>query len=217
MAEFSTQDFLEIKDIKEGVLLLKNNELRGVMMVSSINFALKSEEEKDAIIYGFQSFLNSLDFHCQIIVQSRRLNITPYIEKLKELEEKQKNELLKIQIAEYREFIRNLTIGSQIMNKNFFIVVPYRLGELLGVKAIARTSFIQIGTQKEVGLSDEDFQRCKAQLYSRMEYVAAGLRRCQLKAVPLNTIELIELFWSWHHPEEAEVGYFPEILPELLK
>jgi hypothetical protein len=188
------------------------------MMVSSLNFALKSEEEQEAIIYGFQRFLNSLDFHCQIVVQSRKLNITPYFEKLKELEEKQKNELLKIQIAEYREFVRNLVIGSVIMNKNFFIVVPYHLGELLGVKAVTRTPLFQVGKPKtETGMTDEEFQRCKRQLFSRMEYVASGLRRCQLKAVPLNTIELIELFWAWHHPQEAEVGYYPEIIPELLK
>ena len=89
----ATQQFLEIKDIKEGVLLLKNNSIRGVLMLSSINFALKSEEEQTAIIYGFQSFLNSLDFFCQIVVQSRKINITPYLDGLKDLEDHQTNEL----------------------------------------------------------------------------------------------------------------------------
>lgn len=214
----STQEFLEIEDIKEGIILLKNKELRGVLMVSSLNFALKSEEEKEAIIYAFQSFLNSLDFPCQIVVQSRKLNITSYLDELTELEKKQKNELLKIQTAEYREFIKNLTKQSTIMTKSFFLTVPYRPAELLGVKALKKTALFQIGRgKKEPVLTDEEFQRCKAQLFSRMEYVAAGLRRCELEAIPLNTAELIELFWSWHHPEEAEIGYYPEILPELLK
>ena len=214
----STQEFLEIEDIKEGVILLKNKELRGVLMISSLNFALKSEEEKEGIIYGFQSFLNTLDFSCQIVVQSRKLNITSYLDELTDLEKKQKTELLKIQTAEYRDFIKNLTEKSTIMTKNFFLAVPYRLAELLGVKAITKTRLFQIGkAEKEAFLTDEDFQRCKSQLWSRMEYAAAGLRRCEIEAVPLNTAELIELFWSWHHPEEAEIGYYPEILPELLK
>ena len=217
MPQPSTQEFLEIEDIKEGVILLKNKELRGVLMISSLNFALKSEEEKEGIIYAFQSFLNTLDFSCQIVVQSRKLNISSYLDELTELEKKQKNELLKIQAVEYREFIKNLTEKSTIMTKNFFLVVPYRLAELLGVKAVTKMGLFQIGKGKEVFLTDEDFQRCKSQLWSRMEYVAAGLRRCEIEAVPLNTAELIELFWSWHHPEEAEIGYYPEILPELLK
>jgi len=218
MQESSTQEFLEIDDIREGVLLLKNQELRGVLMISSLNFALKSEEEKEGIISAFQSFLNILDFSCQIVVQSRKLNITSYLDGLSNLEKKQKTELLKIQAAEYRNFIKNLVEKSTIMAKSFFLVVPYRLAELIGLKAVTRGGFFQFsGEQKKISLTDEEFQRCKSQLWSRMEYVAAGLRRCELEAVPLNTSELIELFWSWHHPEEAEIGYFPEILPELLK
>ena len=85
MTENATQAFLEIQDIREGVLILKNTGIRGILMVSSINFALKSEEEQTAIIYAFQSFLNSLDFFCQIVVQSRNINITPYLDSLKDL------------------------------------------------------------------------------------------------------------------------------------
>lgn len=220
MAEkLSTQDFLEIEDIREGVLLLKNKELRGVMMVSSINFALMSETEQEGVIYAFQEFLNTLDFSCQIVVQSRKLNMTSYLDKLKQLELKQKEELLKAQTREYRNFIKNLVEKTNIMTKTFFLVVPYRLSELLGVKVLKRGGIFQFTTRTEekTELTDEEFQRCKSQLWSRMEYVAVGLRRCGLRAVPLNNKELIELFWSWHHPEEAEVGYYPEILPELLK
>ena len=124
MVQPTTQQFLEIDQIREGILVLKNKALRGILMVSSLNFALKSEDEQNAILYQFQNFLNSLDFSCQIIVQSRKLNITGYLEKLKELEKTQENELLKMQTAEYREFIQGLVEAGTILAKTFFIVIP---------------------------------------------------------------------------------------------
>jgi len=220
MAESATQQFLEVQDIREGVLLLKNKTIRGVLMVSSINFALKSEDEQTAVIYAFQSFLNSLDFSCQIVIQSRNINITPYLDGLKDLEERQTNELLREQTASYRDFIKNLVVGDTVMTKNFYAVVPYTLSEALGLRAAAQqfnvlSQFSKNQEAKE--MKDDDFQRCKTQLWQRMEYLAMGLRRCGLEAVPLTTPELIELFWAIHHPDQAEVGYYPEILPELLK
>lgn len=221
MVESATQAFLEIQDIREGVLLLKNNSLRGVMMVSSINFALKSEEEQTAIIYAFQNFLNSLDFSCQIIIQSRNINITPYLDSLKDLEEKQTNDLLKKQTASYREFIKNMVVGDVVMTKNFYVVVPYTLMEALGIRAVTK-QFDFLGRlsgkkKQDKEVDDSQFQRCKTQLWQRMEFLAMGLRRCGLEAIPLTTPELIELFWAIHHPDQAEIGYYPEILPELLK
>jgi len=204
MPQSSTQQFLEIDQIREGIMILKNKALRGVIMVSSLNFALKSEDEQNAIIYQFQNFLNSLDFSIEIVIQSRRLNITGYLDKLKELEEKQENELLKIQTADYRKFIQELIAGGAIMSKTFFVVVPFTLVEIPGIK---KTDTI---------FDEERFQRAKSQLWQRMEFAALGLRRSGLQCVPLNTSELIELFWSLCHPEEAEVGYYPEIPPELV-
>jgi len=218
MAESATQAFLEIQDIREGVLLLKNSSIRGILMVSSINFALKSEEEQTAIIYAFQSFLNSLDFSCQIVIQSRNINITPYLDTLKDLEERQTNELLRKQTASYREFIKNMVVGDVVMTKNFYVVVPYTLMEIFGVGAAGKQyGIFQSKKDQNQEMDDEKFQRCKTQLWQRMEYLAMGLRRCGLEAMPLTTPELIELFWSIHHPDQAEVGYYPEILPELLK
>jgi type IV secretory pathway VirB4 component len=205
MPEASTQQFLEIEDIREGVLILKDKSLRGVLVVSSLNFALKSDEEQNAIIYQFQNFLNSLDFPIQIYIQSRKLNITGYIEKLKELEKEQKNELLKIQTRDYIQFIENLLAGGSIMSKNFYVIVPFYPLPTIGKK------------EKPSALSDEEFERAKTQLWERMEFVAHGLRGCGLFCAPLSTIELIELFWSIYHPQEAEVGYYPEVPPELRK
>ncbi|HCC59660.1 MAG: hypothetical protein A2402_03085 [Candidatus Staskawiczbacteria bacterium RIFOXYC1_FULL_37_43] len=221
MTESATQAFLEVQDIREGVLILKNSSIRGILMVSSINFALKSEEEQTAIVYAFQSFLNSLDFSCQIVIQSRNINITPYLDSIKDLEEKQTNELLRKQTSSYREFIKNMVVGDVVMTKNFYAVVPYNLMEIFGVGSAVKNFNLlsQFSGKKEQNqkLDDDKFQRCKTQIWQRMEYVAMGLRRCGLEAVPLTTPELIELFWAIHHPDQAEVGYYPEILPELLK
>lgn len=213
----STQQFLEVDQIREGVIVLKNKALRGVLMVSSLNFALKAEEEQSAIISQFQSFLNSLDFTCQIVIQSKKINMTGYLEKLQELEAKQTNELLKIQTAEYRKFIEGIISGAppagkygEIMSKSFYMVVPFTLleGQAVSKKGLFRAP-------KMPALTEEAFKRCKQQLWQRMEFVALGLRRVGLQAVPLTTTELIELFWALHHPDEAEVGYYPELPPEL--
>ena len=204
MPKPSTQDFLEIKQIREGIIILKNNTLRAILMTSSLNFALKTKEEQEAILFQFQDFLNSLDFPCQILVSSRRLNITGYLDKLKELGEKEENDLLKTQIEEYCYFIENLMAGGNIVHKSFYVIIPFsifeggkRSGKILGE------------------LTEEEFQRCKTQLLQRVEFVALGLRRCGLQTIPLNTLEIIELFWSLYHPLEAERGYYPQIPPEL--
>ncbi len=207
----TTQEFLELDEIREGMVVLKNRTVRGVMLVSSQNFALKSDEEQDAVIAQFQSFLNSLDFSVQIVVQSRKLNLTGYLDQLKELEVNQKNDLLKALTQDYHAFVERLIAGSSIMTKNFFVVVPFSLLETVSLDS-------QRHIPKITGsLSDDDLQRMKTQLWQRMELVALGLRRMGLKIAPLNSEELIELFWSWHHPKESEVGYYPEIPPEIIK
>jgi len=205
--EETTQDFLEMKQIRDGVVILKNNMIRGVLMVSSTNFALKSTEEQNSIIYQFQNFLNSLDFSCQIICQSRKLNITGYIDKLKEMEKRQTNELLKLQTSEYWKFINKLIESQDILIKKFFVVVPYSSIEATG---------LMIPGKRDIELTEDVFHRSKEQLLQRMEFIALGLRRCGLRSVPLTTVELIELFWSLHHIKEAEAGYYPEVPEELI-
>ena len=207
----TSQEFLQIDKIREGIIILQNKAMRGILMVSSLNFALKSEEERKAIIYQFQNFLNSLDFSLQLLIQSRKLNITGYIEKLKDLEQSQENELLKVQTAEYRKFIENLVKGGTIMNKTFFVIVPYTVWEAEGM-ALTEGVFKK---PKIPILTEESFQRCKTQLWQRMQFVALGLRRCGLRAMPLTTPEIIELFWALYHPKKAEVGYYPEFPSEI--
>lgn len=212
--ESPTQQFIPIDRIREGVMVMRDRSLRGVILVSSLNFALKSEDEQTGIIYQFQDFLNSLDFSCQIIAQSRKLNITGYLEKLKEIENKQDNELLKIQTGEYRKFIEQIVSGGSIMSKNFYVVVPYY--PLIEVPGAAGMAEKNKGKKTGQTLTEEKFQRGKYQLWQRMEYVILGLRRCGLRASPMTSPELIETLWAFHHPKEAESGYYPELPPEIL-
>ncbi len=212
-ANLPVQEFLHVDDIKEDTLILKDKSLRGIIMVSSVNFALKSEEEQKAVIFQFQDFLNSLDFHIQIIIQSRQLNITGYLEKLKDMGNKQTNELLKVQTIEYRKFIEDLISKQVIMTKSFYVVIPFfpaAINTQAALKGLLKK-------QEAVPLTEESFQQAKAQLLQRMEFIAMGLRRSGLQSTLLSTEELIELFWSNHHPTEAETGYYPEIPDELKK
>ena len=214
----STQAFLNFDEIREGTIILKDRAIRGVMLVSSTNFALKAQEEQDAIVYQFQTFLNSLDFFIQITIQSRKLNITGYIDRLKELEQTQTNDLLRQQTQEYRKFVETLIAGGSILAKNFFVVVPFTLMETTpGANQSGPGTFLKTKPKIAGRLSDEEFNRMKTQLWQRMEFVALGLRRMGLHVAPLNSEELIELLWTWYHPEEAEVGYYPEVPPELLQ
>ena len=205
----STQDFLEFDQIREGIIILKNKGLRSVLMVSSLNFALKSLEEQNAILYQFQNFLNSLDFSCQILILSRRLNITGYLDKLEEIEKKEENELLKVQIIEYRKFIDQIMKGGTVIQKTFYVIVPFALTESQVFDGSAKLPKIP-------ALTEELFQRCREQLLQRVEFVALGLRSSGLQAVPLNSLEISELLWGLYHPVEAERGYYPEIPPELI-
>lgn len=204
MFSSSTQNFLELEEIRDGIVILKNKGLRSILMVSSLNFALKSEDEQTAIIYQFQNFLNSLDFSCQIVSQSRKLNITGYLEMLEERKKEETNELLKVQIEEYKRFIDNIVKEGSIMQKTFFVIVPFSLIEPKNI--ISKSS-----------ISNESFERAKNQLLQRVRFIMLGLRSCGLTSRPLDSLELTEFFWSHYHPSEAERGFFPDFPQELIK
>lgn len=207
MAFITSQKFIEIEDIKDDTIIMKNGTLRALLACSSINFALKSEDEQNAILYQFQNFLNSLDFSIQFIIQSRKINIEEYLHSLKKMEEKHESELMKLQISEYQEFIKALVAGINIMTKNFFAVVPFASFETKG--GGGKT---MISGGKSFKLKEEDFQRGRSQLMQRVEFVNQGLRRCGIHSVPLGKRELIELFWSRYNPKLAESGDVPKII-----
>ena len=205
----STQLHLDIAEIKEEVVVLKNGALRAILMVSSMNFALKSEDEQKAIIYAFQEFLNSLDFPIQIVIHSRKLDVDPYLAKLEEREREQTNELLRIQTEEYRDYIQKLIDIANVMTKNFFIVVPFALGEK---KEKPWDKLIAAIKQSEViRYKREGFEKHKTELLRRVDHVISGLGGVGLKCALLDTQELIGLFYNIYNPETSRQEDLPDM------
>ncbi len=201
----STQEFVPIKEVRDGILLLKDGGMRGIFLASSLNFALKSEDERTAILFQFQDFLNSLDFTVQIVVQSRKLDIRPYLALLEEQVKKQTNSLMRIQTGEYIEFIRNFAENTNIMTKHFFIVVPYDSAIIDNSTTKGIRGLIKNSTQSEVKISNQaSFDENKTQLEERMSVVEQGLVRTGIRVARLGTEEVIELFYKAFNPGETE-------------
>ena len=197
----STQAYLNIEEIHDGIVILKNGGMRTVMLVSTVNFALKSEEEQNVTIYGFQNFLNALSFPAQIVMQSRRLDLSAYISKLKEIEKSQPNQLLRIQTADYIDFIEKLLQVANIMDKKFFVVVPF---EPIGIKKSGvfekiKTAVTGRPSKREI----LEFERNKKELLQRTEIIAQSLGSMGLRAVQLSTLELAELYYGSYNPEAS--------------
>jgi len=196
----STQKFLDIAEIKDGTVIMKDGTLRSVLMVSSINFALKSEDEQKAIIGQYISFLNALEYPLQIVIQSRRLNIDKYLERLKKSQADQKNELLRMQIADYRNFVQELVTIGQIMQKQFFVVVSYNPLSDRAKSFWTRTMEV-MSPIVSLRLAEEVFRRRKADLDGRTENIESSLISMGLKSVRLDTQSLIELYYRVYNPE----------------
>ncbi|MEK7478145.1 MAG: hypothetical protein AAB645_02140, partial [Patescibacteria group bacterium] len=200
------QDFVPIKEIRDGVAILKDGSLRMVLIASSINFALKSPDEQMGILMQYQDFLNSLDFSVQIVLESRRLDINPYLKTLEDRLKEQSNDLIKVQTREYIAFIKNFTESVNIMTKSFFIVIPYEVTILQAGSG----SFLSklIGRGKDSGYSEEvlkQFQEHKTQLEQRAQVVEQGLSRSGIRIAQLGTEELVELYFKIFNPGESEV------------
>ncbi|MEK7125736.1 MAG: hypothetical protein AAB880_02350 [Patescibacteria group bacterium] len=204
----STQQYLDIAEIRDDTVVLKDGSLRAVLLVSSINFALKSEDEQNAIIQGYISFLNSLDFPLQIVIQSRRLAISAYLDSLLVKQKEQTNDLLRTQIAEYRDFISELVSLGEIMAKRFYVVVPY------APEGGAKPGFFkQLGAvfspARVITLSESLFTKYRDHLNGRIEKVTANLGSLGLTAVPLNTQSLVELYYNSYNNELAYAQKLP--------
>lgn len=207
----AAQEFVPIKEVRNGVIILKDGGLRAVLIASSINLSLKSSEEQTAIINQFQSFLNGLDFSTQIVMQSRRLDIRPYLMMLEEREKQQQEKLLKIQTREYIEFIRSFTNEVNIMTKTFFVVVPYTstaikssagmLDSILGSSASKK----QVAdTQKAIDMAS--FEEKRSQLDQRVGVVMSGLSGLGIRSSQLKTEEVVELFYKTFNPGDISQG-----------
>lgn len=198
----TTQEFVPIQEIRDGVVILKDGSMRSLILASSLNFALKSSDEQNAIILQFQNFLNSLDFSIQIFVQSKRLDIRPYIALLEERYKEQLTELMKIQTREYIEFIKTFVDNSNIMTKGFFIVIPYMPPFMTTSKN--PISNIVSKNKQDKTLDNEKFEEYRSQLEQRVGVVEQGLVRCGIRVAELGTEEVVELYYKIFNPGEME-------------
>ena len=197
----TTQAHLPVAEVKDGIVVLKDGSLRLVMMVSAINFDLKSETEQNALIYAFQNFLNSLTFPIQIIAQSRRLDLSEYLAKLQQQIPKTGNDLIRLHIQDYIDFIQKLLKLANIMDKKFYLVIPYFVPVKKPACFLDKLVSSASGKQPVIDLSK--FAEQKRELMQRAQVVAQELGSLGLRAVQLNTQELIELLYSVYNPELA--------------
>jgi type IV secretory pathway VirB4 component len=199
-----TQQFVQVKDIKDGIVYLKPSGLRQILIVSGVNFDLKSEMEQELILNTFQNFLNALDFPVQFFVHSRKVNVDSYIERMRAREAEETNQLLKIQIAEYAAFIKSFVDENAIISKTFFVIVPYDGASL----EKAATGFLGalFPSKKKPKKPGEDvgLQESLRQLSQRVTEVTDGLSQIGLRAVPLRDEELVELFYNLYNPQLTE-------------
>jgi type IV secretory pathway VirB4 component len=208
-AGIATQQFVPIERVRDGIVVLKDGELRAVLITSSLNVSLKSEDEQQAILMQFQNLLNSIDFPIQFFIQSRRLNIKPYLDLLQSRSGEVKEDLLKIQIHEYMGFISKFAEESNIMTKHFFIVIPY----LPAMASPKSSTLLSFGGQGNADTEQGSFDAARIQLEQRVATVMQGLSRFGLRGQKLGTEEVVELFYKLFNPGEQDRGA-PKIAAE---
>ena len=207
----SSQEFVPIKEVRNGIIVLKDGGLRAVLVASSLNLSLKSSDEQIAIISEFQNFLNSLDFPTQIVMQSRRLDIRPYLLMLENRLKEQVEPLLKIQTKEYIDFIKSFTDEVNIMTKTFFIVVPYS-PTIIKSSNKMMDNLLSGGSKTQVisgGKANDEltsFEEKRTQLDQRIGVIIGGLGRIGIRTSELKTDEIVELFYKTFNPGDISQG-----------
>jgi type IV secretory pathway VirB4 component len=199
-----TQEFVPVKEIRDGIIVLKDDTLVTVVLVSSINISLKSYDEQRAVLSQFQNFLNTLDFPIQIVIQSRRYDVRPYILTLEKRLKVQTEPLLRVQTQEYIQFIQTFTEEVNIMRKNFFVVVPYNPAVISQSSGLGKI-FSFFGKKQTNADLTADFEEQRTQLEQRMNVVEQGLSRLGLQVAQLGTQEMIELLYKTFNPGETTV------------
>jgi len=200
----ATQEFIPIKEVRDGIIVLKDGELRAIVLANSVNLSLKSDDEQKATILQFQNFLNTLDFPIQISVQSRRLDIRPYLLLLENRIKVQNEPLLKLQTKEYIGFIRNFTESVSIMTKSFFVVVPYTHTVLKSDSGILGRIFSRKNKEEARAARQVDFEEKRSQLEERVSVIQQGLSRCGINSAQLGTEEVVEVFYKVFNPGAVE-------------
>lgn len=198
----STQQFVKLESVRDGIVIMRGGAMRVVLNVSSLNFALKSQDEQEAIIIEYQNFLNSLDFPVQIYVSSRFLNIDEYTSVLGSIGEEQANDLLRLQTREYVKFIKEFVESTNIVSTDFFVIVPLNVFEVEEKKkgGILGTVASLFG-RRPTEMTEERFAHYRSQIVQRADFVAAGLHRLGIVTRVLPTEELVMFFWNLYNPE----------------
>ncbi|HEY2004290.1 MAG TPA: hypothetical protein VGH44_04210 [Candidatus Saccharimonadia bacterium] len=200
----STQNSLLISEIKDGVVVMHDGSLRGVILGSAINFDLMNQSEQEAVEYAYQGFLNSLHFPVQIVIKSQHIDLSSYMAKLQALRGEQPNELLGALMDDYIQNIQSLLQEVNIMDKQFYVVVPYfpplmeqkKIGLLEGLKAAFEPTPV-------ITVAEEDFRKYKQELSQRMALVANGMSQMGIRAISLGSQELVDLYYMWYNPDVA--------------
>lgn len=200
----TTQEFIPVREIRDGIVVLRDGSLRAVLLASAINIALKSEEEQQAVILQFQGFLNSLEFPIEISIESRRYDIKPYLLTLEQRIEQQTEELLRLQTREYIEFIKWFTDSVNIMSKKFYVVVPYT-GSSVSQESGGKGLLEKIFPSKTTSFNEQtaQFEEQRSQLEQRVAVVQGGLSRFGVRSEQLNTQQVIEVFYNMFNPGES--------------
>lgn len=207
----STQNILQIAEIRDGIVIMNDGSFRSVIMVKSINFDLMSPQERDAVEFSYQGFLNSLYFPIQIFIRSQKVDLREYIEKLDKIRLEHENMLLAVMMDDYINFIDMLAAQTNIMDKNFYVVVPYfPMVEQQKEKPLASSKNLLDGvfgmfnnTKTHVVINEGALEAAKTELRNRVQAVLGGLMQCGIQGLPLDTQELIELYYDSYNPDTA--------------
>lgn len=205
----STQNALQIAEIRDGIVIMNDGSFRSVVMVKSINFDLMSPQEREAVEYSYQGFLNSLYFPIQVFIRSQKVDIRPYIERLDRIRQEHDNMLLALMMEDYINFVGNLSLQTNIMDKKFYVVIPYF--PVMDVqKAITQSKNFFSGLvglfndkEQHVVINEQDLAKAKDELRNRVQAVMGGLQQCGIQGLPLDTQELIELYYDSYNPDTA--------------
>ncbi len=205
----STQNSLQIAEIRDGIVIMNDGSFRSVIMVKSINFDLMSPQEQEAVEYSYQSFLNSLYFPVQILIRSQKVDLTPYLERLDKIRSEHDNMLLALLMDDYISYITSLAQQTNIMDKNFYVVVPY-FPHVDVQKALTQSKNFITGLsdlfskrEQHVVINEEDLEKAKTELRTRVQTVLSGLMQASIQGLPLDTQELIELYYDTYNPDTA--------------
>lgn len=205
----STQNTLQIAEIRDGVVIMNDGSFRSVVMVKAINFDLMSAQEREAVEYSYQGFLNSLYFPIQVFMHSTRVDLRPYIEKLDKIRTEHDNMLLSLLMEDYIGFIDQLSLQTNIMDKQFYIIIPYfPVADIQ--KAITQSKSFFSGLaglfsnkEQHVVINEADLVKAKDELRNRVQAILGGLQQCGIAGLPLDTQELIELYYDTYNPDTA--------------